>query len=1402
MKCLFLAINGGAKVMAHIDRPKRRLIPALVLVISLLSTSAVFAQGSIFGSVTNSNATVPANGEISFFGYLDDTDEEIRIETSIGAGYDAGNWYDDFQNYLTEAPGNPYDYHFFNTANGQGYVLSKLIPNNSFQQEDITLTPVSWPAAVNGLAGQAISSSAVLVRWNAVPSQTYHIYRRLATSSGSFFRIDDPTGSLSNAGVTDSFFIDTSVDGISDYQYIVIVEDGSGNLSRHSVLLAVSSSSVQSPVVNAITPSSGYTVGGTPITITGNNFDMAGATATIGGASVTSLVVVSPFEITGLTPPGAAGPADVFVTNLASGQASVPLFGGFTYQTNIPPVLDPIGPQTVAEGGNLNLIITSSDADATIPALSTSALPANATFLDNGDGSGTFDFNPDFTQAGGYSVTFYAADGIDTDSETVSITVTGTNQDPVLDPIGPQTVAEGTNLNLVITSSDADGTIPTLSSSVLPTNATFLDNGDGTGTFDFNPDFTQEGSYPVTFYATDGIATDSETVTITVTGTNQDPLLDPIGPQTVAEGANLNLIITASDPDGTIPTFSTSALPANATFLDNGNGSGTLDFNPDFTQAGLYPVTFYATDGIATDSEAVTITVTGTNQDPVLDPIGPQTVAEGANLNLIITASDPDGTIPTFTTSILPANATFLDNGDGSGTLDFNPDFTQEGSYPVTFYTTDGIATDSEAVTITVTGTNQDPVLDPIGPQSVAEGGNLNLIITASDLDGTIPIFSTSTLPTNATFVDNLDGTGIFDFNPDVTQEGSYPVTFYATDGNATDSETVTITVTGTNQDPVLDPIGPQTVAEGANLNLVITASDPDGVIPTLSTSTLPANATFLDNGDGSGILDFNPDFTQAGAYPVTFYATDGIATDSEAVTITVTGTNQDPILDPIGPQTVAENANLNLIITASDPDGNIPTLSSSTLPTNATFLDNGDGTGTLDFNPDFTQEGSYPVTFYATDGVATDSEAVTITVTNINQDPILDPIGPQTVAEGGNLNLIITASDPDGIIPTLSSSTLPANATFLDNGDGSGIFDFNPDITQEGSYPVTFYATDGVATDSEAVTITVTGTNQDPILDPIGPQTVAENANLNLIITASDADATIPTLSSSLLPANATFLDNGDGSGTFDFNPDFTQEGPYSVTFYATDGISTDSEAVAITVTHTNQAPILDPIGPQLVAEGANLNIIATSSDGDGTIPALSTSVLPTNATFVDNLDGTGTFDFNPDFTQSGVYNITFYADDGVDTDSESVAVTVNETGNQFPILDPIGPQVVDENANLNFLITSSDPDGDTLTLTAENLPFNATFIDNLDGTGLFDFNPDFTQSGVYNVTFIASDGLLADTEVVAVTINDINRLPVLDPIGPQTVTEGANLNFTVTASDADGPSMLMMESISTRNW
>ncbi|MCK4857933.1 MAG: IPT/TIG domain-containing protein, partial [candidate division Zixibacteria bacterium] len=441
----------------HTNRHETGPILGLILIFFLLSTSVAFAQGSIFGTVHNSDASVPTNGEISFFGYLDDTDEEIRIETCVGAGYDAGNWFDDFQNYLTEAPGNPYDYHFYNSANSEGCILSQLIPNNSYQQEDITLAPASWPSAPTGLTGQAVSSSTVVISWNGVAGLTYHVYRRYAASNGSFFRIDDLSGSLANPGVADSFYVDAGVDGVSDYQYLVIAEDASGNLSPHSDVCTVSLASIAAPVVDAIDPSSGFTIGGTSVTITGSGFDIAGATATIAGAALTSVVVVSPFEITGLTPSGAAGPADVVVTNTASALSSAPLVGGFTYVANSVPVISPIGSQTVVEGDNLNFGVSATDPDLDSLILTAENMPANATFTDHFDGTGSFDFNPDFIQAGIYNVTFIASDGALADTEVVAITVNEAgNQAPELAAIGVQSVTEGDNLNIAVSATDPD----------------------------------------------------------------------------------------------------------------------------------------------------------------------------------------------------------------------------------------------------------------------------------------------------------------------------------------------------------------------------------------------------------------------------------------------------------------------------------------------------------------------------------------------------------------------------------------------------------------------------------------------------------------------------------------------------------------------------------------------------------------------------------------------------------------------------------------------------------------------------------------------------------------------------------------------------------------------------------
>src|SRR4030066_197158 len=67
--------------------------------------------------------------------------------------------------------------------------------------------------------------------------------------------------------------------------------------------------------------------------------------------------------------------------------------------------------------------------------------------------------------------------------------------------------------------------------------------------------------------------------------------------------AALPLLITATDADGTIPSFTTSTLPTGATFVNNGNGTGTFNWTPSFVQSGSYNVTFRASDGFAIDTD-------------------------------------------------------------------------------------------------------------------------------------------------------------------------------------------------------------------------------------------------------------------------------------------------------------------------------------------------------------------------------------------------------------------------------------------------------------------------------------------------------------------------------------------------------------------------------------------------------------------------------------------------------------------------------------------------------------------------------------------------------------------------------------------------------------------------------
>jgi Putative Ig domain/Thrombospondin type 3 repeat len=83
--------------------------------------------------------------------------------------------------------------------------------------------------------------------------------------------------------------------------------------------------------------------------------------------------------------------------------------------------------------------------------------------------------------------------------------------------------------------------------------------------------------------------------------------------------------------------------------------------------------------------------------------------------------------------------------------------------------------------------------------------------------------------------------------------------------------------------------------------------------------------------------------------------------------------------------------------------------------------------------------------------------------------------------------------------------------------------------------------------------------------------------------------------------------------------------------------------------------------------------------------------------------------------------------------------------------VLTPSGAQEVNEGEPLEITASATDCDGDTLTFSASNLPFNATFQPE---TGEFSWTPDSSQAGLHYVTFQVSDGTATVSEEVAITV------------------------------------------------
>ncbi len=119
-------------------------------------------------------------------------------------------------------------------------------------------------------------------------------------------------------------------------------------------------------------------------------------------------------------------------------------------------------------------------------------------------------------------------------------------------------------------------------------------------------------------------------------------------------------------------------------------------------------------------------------------------------------------------------------------------------------------------------------------------------------------------------------------------------------------------------------------------------------------------------------------------------------------------------------------------------------------------------------------------------------------------------------------------------------------------------------------------------------------------------------------------------------------------------------------------------------------------------------------------------------------------------------------------------------------PEFSSLTDREVAEGGTLMFQVRATDPDGDPVTVTALGLPEGATFED-----GEVVWSPGFDRSGVYRITFTASDGSLNTAEEITISVLETNAPVRFSSITPSVyvlVEEAESVrHFEISTTDPD---------------
>ena len=927
----------------------------------------------------------------------------------------------------------------------------------------------------------------------------------------------------------------------------------------------------------------------------------------------------------------------------------------------------------------------------------------------------------------------------------------------------------------------------------------------------YEPNLNYFGIDEFSFYAYDG-EWESEIgiVSINVQSINDPPIVTDVDVET-DEDEEVSIQLLGTDIDSnTLDYFIIDELLLGSLTQDD----NVVIFDPYDNVNGIDSFRYIASDGdLVSDTAFVNIQVLPINDAPFLYEILDVTINEGETFEYLLDASDIDGDNLYYSGSVDgDANLEIIDD-----ILFISPIEGFNGYINVDIFVTDGLMSDTQSFTLEVLPVNDPPELSFISSQVIDEDTNLELSLSANDIDGDDLVYSAS-VDSNAEIIINEN---LLIVSPNDNYNGDILVTVDVSDGEFLDSQEFILTVSPINDDPfIVNIINDVEVLEGSDeviidlSNIFYDFENGNNLSYTVYESIMALEVSIIDN---QLYLNFNEQ--QFGSGEVIVTASDNISRAVASITFDVNIIEQnDPpeVSDLI--LSLEEDTSVEFSILAYDIEDDDLSYEILSSPSNGSI--ESVSSSSYIYTPLADYYGEDSLSVIVSDGINQTVSEILLNISSINDDPIFETIDIPDATENLEYEYEILVSDIDNDVGELTLSIISApNWLGLEGFELVGTPSFNDD----GEYDIILELSDGVSASSSNYNLVVINQNQAPIVSDINLTTLEETL-YSFDLNGVDAEDDNLTFTYSE-PDNGDLIVDG-ASCTYMPNADFY--GYDSFTYYANDGLNNSNIAtVNIQVININDIPEAQSVDFDVSVNPFNFNLedYVYDADMENNEYLSFTSVPPSssNNSFQTMFGGEIIHNDEYNFSYTLPETVTpsdfllYKVSDGM-AESEIQIITFNLYGRTWPRNSP--PSAFNDNVNLEednsidltlvgFDLYYPFPQDGSESITIISNPTQGTLLNNpeLQESDLgslaqwkIEYQPNNNYSGIDSIVYQVenpNNEFGASLEaVIYININEINDIPYMEQISDIEILEDSTDNILLNYLDVDNELSVSVES------